>query len=99
LMFREALPTASTQYRPAIISNLANVLRDNQELDEALKFYQQALDLAGGVNRRLEGQIYTNMALVALELGETERGEAYLEQGLAARREAEDLLGQAMTLY
>ena len=98
VMFKDAASNLSVELRPGAIGNLANALRDNNELEEAMMRYQEAIELIKGRDPGLEGQIYTNMGKASIQMGLSQQAANYLTLGLRARRQANDLLGQAYTL-
>ncbi len=59
---------------------------------------EQALELAEGHNRLLEGQIFHNLAMISHATGQTQKALRLNEQALLIRREVGDRSGEGATL-
>jgi tetratricopeptide (TPR) repeat protein len=66
--------------KSGLLFELANVLDETGRYDEAVKYFQESLNISKGANPVREMQTFMNMGIAYVHLKDFDRGEYYLEE-------------------
>lgn len=87
------------RHEASMLASLAFIIRQQGDLDEAERFYQQSLELARAANDKVGVAARThNLGTLALMRGDLPRARAFYEQALEMRRALGDEGGISATL-
>ncbi|MEH1913561.1 tetratricopeptide repeat protein [Nostoc sp.] len=100
--YKQALdfcPEDDLEQKAVILNNMARVTAEYRENEQALQYYEQALEIADYINNtKIKSAIFTNMASLIAEQGNSERALKLYQQSLEIKESLDDFQGKAGTL-
>jgi predicted ATPase/DNA-binding CsgD family transcriptional regulator len=95
----EHASNAQPDLRAMALNNLANILSDLGDQDQANRMYEQSLELRRELgDRRGVADTLNNLGLTATQLADYDRAEKLLEECIELRRELEDTAGYVLAV-
>ena len=92
-------PKDDLEEKALILNNMAKVISNEGEIEQALQFYEQSLEIADYIgNTQIKSAIFTNMAWIIAQQGNSERALKLYRQSLEMKESLDDIKGQAGTL-
>lgn len=92
-------PKDDLEEKALILNNMAKVISNEGEIEQALQFYEQSLEIADYIgNTKIKSAIFTNMAWIIAQQGNSERALKLYQQSLEIKESLDDVRGKAGTL-
>jgi tetratricopeptide (TPR) repeat protein len=95
--YRRALGSASERMKSHVLTNLGNAHRTLGDLEEAARWYAQAIEAAGD-DLRARGAALSNFGELRMRQGRAAEARALLEASVEVRARAGDDVGRAISL-